>query len=160
MALNLKVNGRSEWVEMDPSRPLLEVLREGLGLFGARRGCETSYCGACSVLLDGQVVHACTVLAGMAEGHEVTTIEGISSGEALHPVQSAFIQAGAIQCGYCTPGMVLAAISLLQHEPNPTEEQIRQWIRGNLCRCTGYQKVVAAIAEAAATLGRGGGIHA
>lgn len=149
MRTTLRVNGESWTVELTPDRLLLDVLRDDLGLTGARRGCESSYCGACTVQLDGKVVHSCSVLAVTALDCEITTVEGLARGETLHPVQEAFLECGGVQCGYCTPGFVLTACSLLKEEPNPSEEQIRRWLLGNLCRCTGYHKIVQAVDQAA-----------
>lgn len=148
MQMELQINGKVERIDVHESILLLEVLRGVLHLNGARRGCETSYCGACSVLLDGHVVHSCTVLAANLQGRAVTTIEGISAGSELNPVQRAFLEEGAVQCGYCTSGLILAAMSLLGENPRPGEDEIRDWIRGNICRCTGYQKIVRAIVRA------------
>ena len=139
-------------MEVEPRTLLLDLLLDQLDLTGARRGCESSYCGACSVLLDGDVVHSCSVLAVTAQRREITTIEGLANGDTLDPVQQAFVEGGAIQCGYCTPGLILAAYSLLRENPSPSEAEIKEWLLGNLCRCTGYQKVVAAVQRAAADL--------
>lgn len=124
---------------------LLEVLREEMRLTGVKKGCETGECGACTVLLDGLNVNSCMVLIGEVEGHSVTTIEGLSKGDELHYVQRAFVEKGAIQCGYCTPGMVLSVVGLLNRNPDPTREEIKEGIAGNLCRCTGYQQIVEAV---------------
>jgi aerobic carbon-monoxide dehydrogenase small subunit len=138
---------------------LVQYLRETLGKIGTVVGCDTSNCGACTVLLDGRSVKSCTVLAVQADGQVVTTIEGLSTDGELHPVQKAFHDRHALQCGYCTPGMIMAAVSLLADEPNPSGTQIREGIEGNLCRCTGYQNIVRAIADAATEM-RGGGSSA
>lgn len=148
----LQVNGERYELEVAPNRLLLDVLRDELGLTGARRGCEDSICGACTVLLDGQSVHACSVLAVRASGHSILTIEGLAHNGELHPLQEAFIQHGAIQCGYCTPGMILAAKALLAENPRPTEQEVRSGLIGNLCRCTGYVKIVEAVLAAARRL--------
>ena len=147
--MHLWVNENEVAVAAEPSTLLLDVLRDSLGLTGARRGCETSYCGACTVLLDGRAAHSCTILASLVGDRKITTIEGLAQDGALHPVQEAFIEQNGFQCGYCTPGMILAATALLLEKPNPTEAEIRRGIDGNLCRCTGYQKIVAAIDAAA-----------
>jgi carbon-monoxide dehydrogenase small subunit len=128
---------------------LLYVLRERLGLPGSKNACEQGECGSCSVYLDGVLVCACLVLAGQAEGAEVVTVEGLAAGDALHPVQEAFVEAGAVQCGFCTPGLVVAAHDLLARNPSPTDPEIREALAGNLCRCTGYEKVLAAVHLAA-----------
>ncbi len=140
--LTLTVNHQEHQLAVRPRRTLLELLRLDLGLTGTKHGCGEGDCGACVVLLDGTPVNACLVLALEAEGRQVLTIEGVAVGNSLHPVQDAFLEAGAVQCGYCTPGMVLVAMDLLKHNPEPTEEQVRMAISGNLCRCTGYQKIV------------------
>ena len=134
---------------IDPWKTLQEVLREDLGLFGTKKGCDTGDCGACTVLMDGKSTLSCLLLAVEAEGKEITTIEGLAQQGELHPVQEAFIENGAIQCGFCTPGMILTAKALLDERPEPDEEEIRLGISGNLCRCTGYTKIVAAIRAAA-----------
>ena len=143
------VNGLLRELAVEPNRTLLQLLREDLDLTGTKRGCGEGDCGACVVLLDGQPVNACLVLALEAAGRQVTTIEGVADGNRLHPVQDAFIEAGAVQCGYCTPGMILVALALLRQHPEPTEQQVRQSISGNLCRCTGYQKIVEGVMLAA-----------
>ena len=128
---------------------LLEVLRDNLGLTGAKEGCGTGDCGACSIIFDGRVVCSCLVLGGEAEAHEIETIEGMANGQELHPLQTKFIQHAALQCGICTPGFLIAAKALLDKNPDPTEEEIRFWLAGNLCRCTGYDKIVRAVQDAA-----------
>jgi carbon-monoxide dehydrogenase small subunit len=143
------VNGERRDAEVEPRQLLVYFLREQLGLTGTNVGCDTSSCGACTVLLDGESVKSCTVLAVQADGSEVTTIEGLARDGELHPVQRAFHEEHALQCGYCTPGMVLAAVSLLREQPNPSEEQIRVGLEGNLCRCTGYHNIVKAVQAAA-----------
>jgi len=143
--MHLWINGNVVEVALAPSDLLLDVLRESLGLTGARRGCETSYCGACTVLLDGKTAHSCAILASLVGDRKITTIEGLAQDGKLDPLQESFIEQNGFQCGYCTPGMILAAKGLLLENPNPTEAQIRRGIDGNLCRCTGYQKIVAAI---------------
>ena len=147
--IHLSVNGAAHQDEVEPRLLLVHYLRETLGLTGTHVGCDTSQCGACTVLLDGKSIKSCTMLAVQADGAEVTTIEGVASGGALHPMQEAFHQEHGLQCGFCTPGMVMAAIDLLQRTPNPTDEQIRTGLDGNLCRCTGYQNIVKAVKAAA-----------
>ena len=147
--IHLSVNGTPHQDEVEPRLLLVHYLRESLGLTGTHVGCDTSQCGACTVLLDGKSVKSCTVLAVQADGAEVTTIEGVASGGALHPIQEAFHQEHGLQCGFCTPGMVMAAIDLLQRTPHPSDEQIRMGLEGNLCRCTGYQNIVKAVRAAA-----------
>jgi carbon-monoxide dehydrogenase small subunit len=146
------VNGTRRELEVEPRRLLVQVLREDLGLTGTHIGCDTSQCGACTVLLDGRAVKSCTVLAVQADGSEVTTIEGLARDGALHPLQEAFWEHHGLQCGFCTPGMIMSAADLLQRNPDPSEAEIRHAIEGNLCRCTGYQHIVAAIAAAAARM--------
>jgi len=143
------VNGDRREAEVEPRQLLVYYLREQLGLTGTNVGCDTSSCGACTVLLDGESVKSCTVLAVQADGCEVTTIEGLATDGELHPVQRAFHEQHALQCGYCTPGMVLAAVSLLQEHPKPSEPEIRLALEGNLCRCTGYHNIVKAVQAAA-----------
>jgi carbon-monoxide dehydrogenase small subunit len=143
--IHLTVNTRACQVTVMPNRTLTQVLREDLCLTGTKEGCGTGDCGACAVILDGRPVNSCLVLAVQAEGSEVTTIEGVAEGEKLHPVQQAFIDHGAVQCGFCTPGMVLSAKNLLERNPRPTELEVREALAGNLCRCTGYQKIVEAV---------------
>ena len=144
--VHLKVNGLAHETEVEPRRTLLELLREDLELMGTKEGCGLGECGTCTVLLDGRPIKSCITLAVQANGREVTTIEGVEKEDGtLHPLQQAFIDHGAIQCGFCTPGMILSAKALLDENPRPTELEVRQAIAGNLCRCTGYQKIVAAI---------------
>jgi aerobic carbon-monoxide dehydrogenase small subunit len=143
------VNRERQEAEVEPRQLLVYFLREQLGLTGTNVGCDTSSCGACTVLLDGESVKSCTVLAVQADGCEVTTIEGLARDGELHPVQQAFHEQHGLQCGYCTPGMVLAAVSLLQEQPNPSEHEIRHALEGNLCRCTGYHNIVRAVQAAA-----------
>ncbi|MHC4778878.1 MAG: (2Fe-2S)-binding protein [Planctomycetota bacterium] len=147
--LRLQVNGLFEEVASEPNRTLLEVLREDLGLTGTKEGCGLGECGSCTVLLDGKPVNACLVVAGQAEGSSIETIEGLADGNDLHPIQEAFVDRGSIQCGFCTPGMILTAKAFLAENPDPTEAQVRRAISGNLCRCTGYEKIVEAIMAAA-----------
>jgi len=143
------VNGLRHEADVEPRQLLVYFLREGLGLKGTNVGCDTSSCGACTVLLDGESVKSCTVLAVQADGREVTTIEGLASGEELHPVQQAFHEKHGLQCGYCTPGFVMATVSLLAENPDPSEAEIREGLEGNLCRCTGYDNIVEAVQAAA-----------
>ncbi len=143
------MNGRLESVELAEFESLLQLLRDHLGLTGTKNACEQGECGSCSVFLDGVLVCSCLVGAGQAEGRAVTTIEGISDGAVLNAVQSAFVQAGAVQCGFCTPGLVMSAQDLLQRIPDPDDDEIREALAGNLCRCTGYQKIIDAVHEAA-----------
>jgi aerobic carbon-monoxide dehydrogenase small subunit len=148
-SVSLTVNGVPHELELEPRDLLVYVLRDRLGLTGTVVGCDTSSCGACTVLLDGESVKSCTVLGVQADGHELVTIEGMSSNGALHPLQESFREHHALQCGYCTSGMVMAALSLLAENPHPTEGEIRHALEGNLCRCTGYQNIVDAIAAVA-----------
>jgi carbon-monoxide dehydrogenase small subunit len=143
--LTITVNGQSHSLTVEPNKTLLEFLREDLGLTGAREACDTGGCGACTVLLDGRPVYSCLVLALACQGRNVLTIEGLATDGELHPLQQAFVDQGAIQCGFCTPGMVLTAKALLDENPTPTEQEVREAIAGNICRCTGYSKIVQAI---------------
>lgn len=149
VSINLEVNGVSHRMEVNSSALLLDVLREGLGLKGTKRGCDQGQCGACTVLLDGRPVLSCILLAVQADGKKITTIEGLAPEGKLHPLQEAFVQEGAVQCGFCTAGMILSAKALLDKNVSPSEEEIRSAISGNLCRCTGYVKIVAAVQKAA-----------
>jgi carbon-monoxide dehydrogenase small subunit len=146
------VNGEPVEYLCETQATLLDVLRDKLGLTGSKEGCGTGDCGACSVLLDGELVCACLVLGVEAEGREVTTIEGIANGGELHPLQQQFLDDAALQCGICTPGFIVAAKALLDRNPNPTETEVRYWLAGNLCRCTGYDKIVRAVMNAAAKM--------
>jgi len=148
--LKMVVNGKPMEVKVDPTWTLLYVLREELKLTGTKKGCEKGDCGACTVLLQGKPVNSCLVLALQAEGREIETIEGLGEADNLHPLQKSFIVNGAVQCGFCTAGMLLSAAALLRKNPDPTEKEIRTAISGNLCRCTGYQKIVKAIQDVAA----------
>lgn len=143
--LNFTVNGKPQKIEIRTNWTLAQVLRDKLGLLGTKIGCGEGECGACTVFMNGKTVTSCLVLAVQAEGSEIITIEGLSGGKTLHPVQQAFVDVGAIQCGYCTPGMVISTVALLQRHPDPTDEQIRYGLTGNLCRCTGYQKIFEAV---------------
>ena len=147
--VQVTVNGVRHEAEVEPRQLLVYFLREQLGLTGAHVGCDTTSCGACTVLLDGESVKACTVLAVQADGCEVTTVEGLASNGELHPVQQAFHEQHGLQCGYCTPGMVMAAVGLLRENASPSEEEIRNALEGNLCRCTGYHNIVRAVLDAA-----------
>lgn len=151
-AIQLWVNGEPYDLLVEPRRTLLKVLRDDLGLTGTKKGCDTGDCGACTVLLNGRPVNSCLVLAVEANGMEIRTIEGLAESNELHPLQEAFIQYGAVQCGYCTPGMILSAKALLDENPNPSENEVKRAIAGNLCRCTGYVKIVKAIMAAAKTM--------
>jgi len=146
----ITVNGERHEADVEPRTLLVHFLREQLGLKGTNVGCDTSSCGACTILIDGESVKSCTVLAVQADGHDVTTIEGLARGDELHPVQQAFREQHGLQCGYCTPGMVMAAVGLLREHPNPSEDEIRIALEGNLCRCTGYVNIVRAVKAAAA----------
>jgi carbon-monoxide dehydrogenase small subunit len=147
--VTMTVNGRKRKAQVEPRTLLVHYLREHLNLTGAHVGCDTSQCGACTVLMDGRSVKSCTVFAVQAEGAEITTVEGLARDGALHPVQEGFWEEHGLQCGYCTPGMIMSAVNLLNDTPAPTEAQIREGIVGNLCRCTGYQHIVKAIQYAA-----------
>ena len=147
--VRVTVNGRDYEREVEPRMLLVHLLRDELGLTGTHVGCDTSNCGACVVLLDGESVKSCTVLAVQADGHQVTTIEGFARNGDLHPMQQAFHEHHALQCGFCTPGMIISATTILERYPSPTEAQIREGLEGNLCRCTGYQNIVAAVQAAA-----------
>jgi carbon-monoxide dehydrogenase small subunit len=152
LPINVTVNGTPRTHEVEPRLLLVHYLRDVLGLTGTHVGCDTSQCGACTVLLDGAAVKSCTVLAVQADGAAVTTIEGLAEGERLHALQEGFWERHGLQCGYCTPGMIMTAVDLLRQHPDPTEEQIRDGLEGVLCRCTGYQHIVAAVQDAAARL--------
>ncbi len=154
MRVSLRVNGAPAAADCWEGESLLYALREKLGYPGSKNACEQGECGSCSVLLDETLVCACLVLAAQADGHDVTTVEGLASGDRLHPVQEAFLRAGAVQCGFCTPGLVVAAADLLERVPDPSEDEIREALSGNLCRCTGYEKIFAAV-RARRPAGRG-----
>lgn len=143
--ITFKVNDRQWDLAVEPNRTLVDVLRYDLGLTGTKKGCDLGECGSCTVILNGKPVNACLVLAIQANGAEILTIEGLRPSQGLHPLQQAFVEKGAIQCGFCTPGMILSSSSLLQKNPKPSEEEIRAALSGNLCRCTGYQKIVEAV---------------
>jgi glyceraldehyde dehydrogenase small subunit len=147
--LSMTVNGQFYEVYINPKRLLVEVLRDELGLTGTKRGCDTASCGACTVLIDGLAVKSCSVLAVQAEDAEITTVEGLAAGDQLTPLQRSFLDHGAYQCGFCTPGMLMSAAALLQEKPNPTRREIQEGIHGNICRCTGYNSIIRAIAAVA-----------
>jgi len=150
--ISTTINGEPTEYLCAPDETMLDVLRNGLGLTGSKEGCGSGDCGACSITMDGRLVCACLVLAAEAEGSEIETIEGIADGEALHPLQQKFLEMAALQCGICTPGMLVAAKSLLEQNPNPTETEVRYWLAGNLCRCTGYDKIIRAVMDTAADM--------
>lgn len=153
--INLVVNGESVEAAVEPNQTLVQFLRDDLRLTGTKHGCGLGDCGACTVIMDGRPVNSCLVLAVQANGRDLLTIEGLAENGKLHPIQQAFVDKGAIQCGFCTPGMILSAKALLEENPRPTEKEIRTAISGNLCRCTGYQKIVEAVQQAATSLERG-----
>lgn len=150
--VSARVNGEDVEFLCDPRQSLLECLRDILNLTGTKEGCNDGNCGACSVLLNGRLVNSCLVLGAEIDGQDVMTVEGLARSGDLHPLQQAFLDNGAVQCGYCTPGMLMASKALLDRNPNPTEEEIRFWLAGNLCRCTGYDKIVRAVMDAATRL--------
>lgn len=152
--INITINGQKKVLQCRPGEILLDVLRRE-GYFGVKRGCDTGECGACAILLDGVAVNSCMMLAPQVEGKEILTIEGVGEPEKMHPLQQAFLETGAVQCGYCTPGMVISAIALLKRNPNPSEAEVRETLAGNLCRCTGYVKPIEAVLLAAGRM-RGG----
>jgi carbon-monoxide dehydrogenase small subunit len=147
--ISLVVNGEEHQADVWPGESLLFLLRERLGLPGSKNACEQGECGSCSVLLDGTLACSCLVLAAQADGHAVETVEGLAREGELHPVQQAFVEAGAVQCGFCTPGLIVAAADLLRHAPSPSDEEIREALSGNLCRCTGYGRILEAVRSAA-----------
>jgi carbon-monoxide dehydrogenase small subunit len=153
--ISMTVDGSTYSDEVEPRTLLVHYLRQQVGRTGTVVGCDTSNCGACTVLLDGRSVKSCTVLAVQADGHEVTTVEGLATDGRLHPVQQAFHECHALQCGYCTPGMIMASIDLLGSNPHPSEQEIREGLEGNLCRCTGYHNIVKAVQTAAAATSEG-----
>lgn len=150
--LSFTLNGRLQELEVEPHELLLDVVREKLGLTGVKRSCDVEVCGACTLLVDGRPVSACTTLAFEVRGRSVLTIEGLADGDKLHPLQQAFIEHGGFQCGFCTPGMILASKALLDENPNPTEDELKHFMHGNLCRCTGYKKIIESIMAAAKTM--------
>ena len=157
MKVSLTVNGEKQEHEVEPRLLLVHYIREVVGLTGTNIGCDTSSCGACTVLVNGESVKSCTMLAVQADGAEITTIEGLAEGDHMHPMQEAFREHHALQCGYCTPGMVMAAVSLLKEHPNPTESEVREGLEGNLCRCTGYVNIRRAVHRAARAMREGAG---
>jgi carbon-monoxide dehydrogenase small subunit len=152
MQIRLTVNGISYELDVKPWETLVDVLRNDLGLTGTKEGCGLGECGACTVIMEGKVVNSCLVLAAEADGKKITTIEGLADGDKLHPIQEAFVEQGGLQCGFCTPGMILSTKALLDENTNPSEEEIRRGIAGNLCRCTGYTKIIESIKAAAENL--------
>jgi carbon-monoxide dehydrogenase small subunit len=152
LLVSTTINGEPQEFLADQRDSLLEALRERLGLTGAKEGCNNGNCGACAVILDGRLVNSCCVLAAEVEGSELTTVEGIAGEDGLHPVQQAFLEEAALQCGICTPGFIVASKALLDQNPSPSEHEIRFWLAGNLCRCTGYDKIIRAVQRAAAEL--------
>ena len=151
--VSLKVNGKVETHEVEDNTLLVDFIRETVGLTGTHVGCDTSQCGACVVHVNGESVKSCTMLAAMAEGAEITTIEGIANGDEMHPMQQAFHEHHGLQCGYCTPGMVMSAIELVKNNPNPSEQEVREGLEGNICRCTGYHNIVKSVQAAAQNMG-------
>ena len=156
-AITMTVNGKSVSLEVAAHHTLLQVLRDQLGLTGTKDGCSEGDCGACTVIVNGAPVNSCLVLAPQADGAEIVTIEGLGTVEAMHPLQAAFVEEGGTQCGYCTPGIIMSAAALLEKNPEPTEEEIRWALAGNICRCTGYTKIIAAVQRAAAELAQRAG---
>jgi len=152
--MRFNVNGVIYEEEIDHRRTLLEVLRETFGLLGTHKACDEGQCGACTVLIDGKAVNSCLVLAASAQGKQITTIEGLAQGEKLHPIQEAFVETGAIQCGFCSPGMIMVAKAFLDQNVHPTEEEVKMAISGNLCRCTGYFQIIEAVMKAAEKMGK------
>ena len=146
------INGEDSEFLCEARQSLLEILRTSLSLTGAKEGCNNGNCGACCVILDGRIVNSCLVMAAEVEGADVQTVEGLAEGETLHPLQQAFLEEAALQCGICTPGFLMASKALLEENPNPTEHEIRFWLAGNLCRCTGYDKIIRAVEKAAAQI--------
>ena len=155
MTIALTINGKNRTFDIEPGEKLLDVLRRE-GYMGVKKGCGSGDCGACAVLLNGRAVNSCLVFAAKADGCEVLTVEGLADGETLHPIQTAFLAEGAIQCGYCTPGMIISTVDLLSRNPDPTESEIREGLSGNLCRCTGYVKQIRAVQRAAELMKDGG----
>jgi carbon-monoxide dehydrogenase small subunit len=160
MLISLTVNGTAHTAECEDRTLLVELLREQLGMTGTHVGCDTSQCGCCTVHIDGEAVKSCTMLAAQAQGARITTIEGLAQGDTLHPVQAAFSACHGLQCGFCTPGMIMASADLLRRHPDPTDDQIREGLAGNLCRCTGYVNIVAAVKSAAQIMKRAPGTPA
>jgi aerobic carbon-monoxide dehydrogenase small subunit len=154
VSLSFSINGKAVTADVDPRTLLVEFIRNNLALTGTHVGCDTGQCGACTVLIDGNAVKACTILAAQANGSKITTIEGLATDSAMHPMQAAFKECHGLQCGFCTPGMVMSAIDLVQRHPNADETAIREGLEGNLCRCTGYQNIVKAVQQGAAAMRR------
>ena len=152
--LTVTVNGELHRLTVPPHETLIECLRDRLGLLGTKKSCDVQVCGACTVLLDGRPVSACTLLAFEARGRSLLTIEGLANGDDLHPLQEAFIEHGALQCGFCTPGMIMATVALLGENPSPTPEEVKHYMRGNICRCTGYKRILDAILDASRRMTR------
>ncbi len=152
--MQLDINGTIYEEEIDHRRTLLEVLRENFGLLGTHKGCDEGQCGVCTVLIDGKAVNSCLVLSASVQGKKITTIEGLARGEKLHPIQEAFVETGAIQCGFCTPGMIMVTKAFLDKNPHPSEEEAKKAIAGNLCRCTGYYQIIEAVMKAAEKMRR------
>ena len=148
IVVNAIINGEENEFLADSRDSLLDALRERIGLTGAKEGCNNGNCGACAVVMDGRLVNSCCVMAAEVEGAEITTIEGVAAADSLHPIQQAFLEEAALQCGICTPGFIMSSKALLESNPNPTEHEIRFWLSGNLCRCTGYDKIVRAVQKA------------
>ena len=155
IVLNTKINGEDREYLADERDSLLDALRECIGLMGSKEGCNNGNCGACSVIMDGRLVNSCLVMAAETEDTEVTTVEGLADAEELHPLQTAFLEGAALQCGICTPGFLVASKALLDQNSNPSEEEIRWWLAGNLCRCTGYDKIIRAVQDAAERINAG-----
>jgi aerobic carbon-monoxide dehydrogenase small subunit len=153
ITIRFTVNNKPCEVAVRPSQTLLDVIREDLGLTGTKEGCGLGECGACTVIMDGKTVNSCLVLAAEADGKEITTVEGVADGDRLHPVQQAFLDEGGLQCGFCTPGMIMSAKALLDENPDPTDDEIKRGIAGNLCRCTGYTKIIRSIRTASKMMG-------
>ena len=156
VSVTVTINGEQHSADVEPRLLLVHFIRETLGLTGTHIGCDTTSCGACTVLYDGKPIKSCTMFAVQANGHELKTVEGLANGPTLHPIQDGFFQEHGLQCGYCTPGMMMTAYALLEHNPDPTELEIREAISGNLCRCTGYVNIVRSIQHAAGVMGEGG----
>ena len=156
MKTSIAINGTNFSADVEPRTLLVQFLRENANLTGTHTGCETSQCGACTVLVDGEPVKSCTVLAVQADGHEITTVEGLAPAGMLHPVQAAFWEMGGLQCGYCTAGMLNSVVALLNENPNPTDDEIRHGLEGNICRCTGYQGIIDSVRLAAEKMAAGG----
>jgi carbon-monoxide dehydrogenase small subunit len=154
--INVRINGQAQEVAVESHWTLLETVREALGFTGSKEGCGTGDCGACSMLVDGRLVTSCLMLAPQADGMDITTIEGLATNGTLHPMQQAFIDTGGVQCGFCTPGMIMMAKAFLDENPNPTRQEVKEGLGGNLCRCTGYVKIVDAVMAAAETMRKGG----